>query len=140
MADALVKISWRKQAGGLVFPAGVQGGIAGNCFTLDCGMTLAAADVMAGLFTPNAGFDACRVFVVERPGSVTALREQALQSYPAHDACVIEGFSSATRYVVSQNTGGQRTDDDDGLHRVRTRLGRPLHSRQQTRLENDPPA
>jgi hypothetical protein len=43
--------------------------------------------------------------VVERSGAVTALREQSLHSYPAHDACVIEGFQSATRYPVSQKTG-----------------------------------
>jgi hypothetical protein len=105
MADAILKVSWRKTRDGLVLPAGAEGGVAGTCFTLDSGMTLTAADTMAGLFTPNVGFDACRIFVVERSGAVTALREQSLQSYPAHDACVIEGFHSATRYTVSQNTG-----------------------------------
>jgi hypothetical protein len=105
MAEAIVKVSWRKDSRGFVSTAGAEGGIAGTCFTLDSGMTLTAADRMAGLFKPNAGFDACRVFVVERSGAVTALREQSLQSYPAHDACVIEGFQSVTRYIVSQKSG-----------------------------------
>lgn len=53
----------------LFVPVGAKGGIAGTCFTLESGMTLAAADTMAELFTPNPGLDACAVYVVERSGA-----------------------------------------------------------------------
>jgi hypothetical protein len=105
MADAIIKVSWRKTATGFVQPGAAEGGIAGSCFTLESGMTLTAADTMAGIFKPNPGFDACRVFVAERSGQVTEIRPDAVETFPAHNTCLIRGFYAGTRYALSRKTG-----------------------------------
>lgn len=109
MADAIVKISWCTAPSGAVRIAAnaVAGGIPGTCFTLESGVTISCAHNMDGLFIPNAGFDACRVFAVERTGRITELRNGGLQLFPEYDACVITGFSSGTRYTVSQKRPDQ---------------------------------
>jgi hypothetical protein len=105
MADAIVKLSWRKTPSGFVLPGAAEGGIAGTCFTLESGMTLTAADTMAGLFKPNPGFDACRVCVVERSGRVTEIPESSVEPYPAHDVSLLAGFQAEVRYALSTTPG-----------------------------------
>jgi hypothetical protein len=105
MADAIVKVSWRRSPEGRVAPGPAQGGIAGTCFTLESGMTLTAFDTMAGIFTPNPGFDACRVFVAERSGQVTEIFESAVEAFPAHNTALLARFSSGTRHPLSRTTG-----------------------------------
>ena len=106
MADAVVKVSWRKSPSGLVL-AGAQGGVCGTCFTMESGITISCAHNMGGLFNPNPGFDVCRAFVVEVTGRITELYDGCLQLYPDYDACVIGGFSSRTLYKASQKQPGQ---------------------------------
>ncbi len=104
LADAILKVSWRRTPFGAVVPGPDQteGGVCATCFTLESGITLSCAHNMRGLFVPNIGFHACRVFVAESSGRITELHDGCLQLFPDYDACVIAGFQSGTRYHIAR--------------------------------------
>lgn len=110
MADAIIKVSWRRLANGLVRegPGEAIGGIAGTCFTLSSGITLSCAHGHDNaLFSPNIGFDDCRVWIVETTGRVTEIKQTQFQLYREYDAAIVAGFQSTTNYRVSTKEGSE---------------------------------
>jgi hypothetical protein len=104
MADAIIKVSWRRLANGFV-REGVgqaQGGIAGTCFTLTSGISLSCAHGHdSALFRPNPGFDDCRLWIVETSGRIVELKQRQFRLFPEYDAAIIDGFQSRTKYKTS---------------------------------------
>ncbi len=112
MADAIIKVSWRRLADGRVVEgrSAAAGGIAGTCFTLSSGMTLSCAHGHGNaLFEPNVGFDDCKVWIVERSGRITELKNEQFRLYPEYDAAIISDFSSQTKYGISTKAASALT-------------------------------
>lgn len=90
MPHALIKISWTTDDKGR-FNGKAVGGICGTCFTLESGVTLTAAQLTWGLFDPNPGFDACRVFVAGNAGALVELTPRQIRLDPVHELAIITG-------------------------------------------------
>lgn len=103
MALAIVKISWRSS------DRICEGGIAGSGFTLSTGRTITCAHVMDGLFTPNTGFENCRVFALASDGAISELFESDLNLHPQFDLAVVGYVQSSQHYEISD----MRRDDVD---------------------------
>lgn len=102
MADAIIKISWRRLPNGIVAPQQAIGGIAGTCFTLTSGITLSCAHGHhSDFFQPHPTFDDYRILIIETAGKITEVRQQQFRLFPDYDAAIIDSFQSSTKYSVS---------------------------------------
>lgn len=90
MPHAIIKISWTTDDEGK-FSGNAVGGICGTCFTLETGVTLTAAQLTWGLFDPNPGFDACRVFIAGKADALVELKQRQIRIDPIHELAVITG-------------------------------------------------